>query len=281
MESTTIVTMTGAGKTVLAILVLAVALDSASAESDLFESRQLTPLWEYPCGIEGPAVDATGTLYVVNFGRLGTIGKLRPGASRSELFAELPKGSIGNGIRFDRDGRMYVVADYKEHNAFVFERGQTQPQVYLHAKFSQPNDLAIAAEGTIYASDPDWLRHSGRIWRITRGPDGKGRGEVMSSNRKKMSTTNGIDLSPDGKILYVGESATRELWAYRLDGGKLVAQHLLKKFSDFDLDGLRTDIDGQIYVTRTSKGTVAILSPDGLSQPQSRSVARLITRCFL
>ena len=42
----------------------------------------------------------------------------------------------------------------------------------------------------------------------------------MPSDRK-MTTTNGIDLSPDGKTLYVGESETREIWAYRIDGGRL------------------------------------------------------------
>jgi len=36
----------------------------------------------------------------------GAFGKLSPGAARSELFAVLPAGSIGIGIRFDRDGRM-------------------------------------------------------------------------------------------------------------------------------------------------------------------------------
>src|SRR6266436_2582548 len=76
---------------------LAALLTSAAAEPALFESRQLTPSGEYTSGIEGPAVDATGTLYVVNFGKQGTIGKLKSGATRSELFATLPDGSIGNG----------------------------------------------------------------------------------------------------------------------------------------------------------------------------------------
>jgi sugar lactone lactonase YvrE len=84
----------------------------------------------------------------------------------------------------------------------------------------------------------------------------------MSSDRK-MGTTNGIDLSPDGQTLYVGESETREIWAYRVDGAKLVAPRLVKKFPDFSLDGLRTDIDGELYVARILKGTVAVLSPDG------------------
>ena len=234
----------------------------AIAEEALFESRQLTPSGEYTGGIEGPAVDADGTLYVVNFERQGTIGKVRAGATRSEPFATLPDGSIGNGIRFDRDGRMYV-ADFKQHNVLVFERGQTTPIVYFHSdRFHQPNDLAIAADGTLYASDPRFP-HDGQIWRIVRGGDGKGRGEVMSVERPHLGATNGLDLSPDGATLYVSESDTREVWAYHLDGAKLTAPRLVKKFEAFELDGLRTDVDGRIFVTRPSNGTVAILAPDG------------------
>ena len=235
---------------------------AAAAELALYQSHQITPAGEYTFGIEGPAVDAAGTLYVVNFQKQGTIGMLPPGASASQLFAELPEGSVGNAVRFDRDGRMYV-ADYKNHNVFVFDRGQRGPRVYFHSDgFNQPNDLTVAEDGTLYASDPNWKRRDGQVWRITRGPDGEGRGEVMLSDRK-MGTTNGIDLSPDGKTLYVDESETREIWAYRLEGAKLAAPRLIKKFSDFSLDGLRTDIDGQLLVARILKGTVAVLAPDG------------------
>jgi signal peptidase len=88
------------------------------------------------------------------------------------------------------------------------------------------------------------------------------RGDVMASERK-LTTTNGIDLSPDEKTLYVAESETREIWAYRVDGGRLAGPRLIKKFSDFSLDGIRTDIDGRIYLARILKGTVVVLAPDG------------------
>ena len=49
---------------------------------------------------------------------------------------------------------MYI-ADFKKHNVWVIERGETTPRVYFHSdRFHQPNDLAIAADGTLYASDP-------------------------------------------------------------------------------------------------------------------------------
>ena len=88
------------------------------ADPALFQSRQVTRAGEYTFGIEGPAVDAAGNLYVVNFQKAGTIGRLRPNAPASELFATLPDGSIGNSIRFSPGGRMFI-ADWKKHNIFV------------------------------------------------------------------------------------------------------------------------------------------------------------------
>ena len=38
-----------------------------AAEDALFVSKRITPQGEYTPGIEGPAVDASGNLYVVNF----------------------------------------------------------------------------------------------------------------------------------------------------------------------------------------------------------------------
>jgi len=141
------------------------------------------------------------------------------------------------------------------------EAGQSTPQVYFHSDgFNQPNDLAVASDGTLFASDPRFPR-SGQIWRIVRGPDGRASGEVMSSDRS-MGATNGIDLSPDGATLYVSEADTREVWAYRLDGTKLAAPRLVKKFDAFELDGLRTDLVGKIFVARPLNGTSAILAPD-------------------
>ncbi len=230
-----------------------------------FENRKLTPS-EYTKRIEGPAVDADGNLYVVNLGKNGTIGRLKPGAAKSELFTPLPPGSIGNGIRFDRSGRMYV-ADAELHKIFVVKRGETTPRIYVEAGFNQPNDLAIASDGTLYASDPKIQQgQKNRIWRVTRQPDGTGRGEVMSSDREPMGRVNGLDLSPDGATLYVSELRTNEVWAYRLQGAKLDQARLVKKFvgpSGADLDGLRTDIDGKIFVAWNGNGKVLVITPDG------------------
>jgi len=174
----------------------------------------------------------------MNLGSDGVIGKLSPGATTSVPFAALPNGGIGSGARFDRAGRLYV-ADFKSHKVHVFEPGQTVPGVYFEAreedppgKFNQPNDLTMAADGTIYASDPKRSDGTGRIWRITRGADGKVRGELLTFGSQPMGVTNGIELSPDEATLYVGESQTSSkparLLAYRLQDGKLVERRTVR-----------------------------------------------------
>jgi signal peptidase len=243
------------------LLALLLFVTPACAET-LFQAKQLTPAGEYTFGIEGPAFDAAGNFYAANFQRPGTIGRVASGASQSELFAALPEGSVGVSIRVGADQRMFV-ADYKRHNIFVLEPGSKEPRVYFHSdQFSQPNDMALARDGTLYASDPYFKKRSGQVWRIGAGANGAGQGTVMASPRK-LTTANGIDLSPDEKTLYVAESATNEIWAYRLDGAALAAPRLVKKFPDFEIDGLRTDMDGRIYVARILKGTIEILTPGG------------------
>src|ERR1700722_17885195 len=246
-----------------------IAVSPGIAQDALFQSRQITPTGEYTFGIEGPAVDARGNLYVVNLGKPGTIGKVAAGASQSELFGTLPEGSVGNAIRFDREGRMFVT-DYKKHNVFLVSPDGKEIKTYFHSDdFNQPNDLTVAADGTLYASDPHWKQHDGQIWRISKSAGGEAIGEKMTAERR-MSTTNGIDLSPDGKTLYVGESDTREIWAYRIDGTKLLSPKLVKRFPDFDIDGLRTDMAGNLLVARILKGTIAVLTPQGTLRREIR-----------
>ena len=79
-----------------------------------------------------------------------------------------------------------------------------------------------------------------------------------------MGTTNGIEVSPDGQTLYVNESVQRNVWALDITAGRRLAnKRLLRKFDDHGFDGMRCDVDGNLYVTRHGKGTVVKLSPAG------------------
>jgi sugar lactone lactonase YvrE len=246
------------------LLLAAFAASPARGETELFQSRQVTPAGEYTFGIEGPAVDRDGNLFVVNIGKPGTIGRLAAGGAASETYVELPKGSVGNSIRFARDGSMFV-ADYRKHTIFEIRRGASGPEpvVWFHSdRMNQPNDMTIAEDGTLYASDPDWKRRSGRIWRLAKAADGSVHGQVMTAPRA-MGTTNGIDLSPDGNTLYVGESGSGQIWAYAIRGGELTNARLVVTFEPDTIDGVRADVAGRLLVARIRKGAIAIVDPEG------------------
>lgn len=244
---------------------LSVTTTSAWAEPKLFESNQVTPAGEYTFGIEGPAADLDGNLFVVNLGKSGTIGKLPFGSSHSEKFIDLPEGSVGNAIRFDRAGTMFI-ADYKKHNIFEIKKGSLNPEIYFHSDLmKQPNDVTVSRDGTLYASDPNFKGRSGQIWRIARKADGQVQGEIMKASRA-MGTTNGIDLSPDEKTLYVGESNTGQVWSYIIRGTELTSPRLVKTFEVETIDGLRTDLKGRLLIAKILRGVIAVMTPDGTVQ---------------
>ena len=232
---------------------------SANPPSDStprYQSTTLTRPNTFTSGIEGPAVDQQGLLYVVNYDTAGTIGVVNAEGEAS-LFVTLPEGSIGNGIRFDRPGTMYI-ADYKQHNVLSVDMNTRQIRVFAHQpKMNQPNDLAITRTGILFASDPNWSDSTGMLWRIM--PDG-----TIALLEENMGTTNGVEVSPEEDKLYVNESVQRKVWVYDLSPeGSISNKRLLLQFDDFGMDGMRCDAEGNLYITRHGKGTVAVVSPAG------------------
>lgn len=121
---------------------------------------------------------------------------------------------------------------------------------------NQPNDITICPKTeNLYASDPNWKESTGKLWLINR----KGETVLLEDN---MGTTNGIEVSPDGKRLYVNESIQRNIWVYDIrKDGTVENKRLFINFSDFGMDGMRCDSAGNLYVTRHGKGTLLLLSP--------------------
>jgi gluconolactonase len=204
--------------------------------------------------IEGPAVDRLGNIYAVSFARTDTIGKVNREGDGA-VWLTMPKGSLGNGIRFDRRGQMYV-ADYTKHNILRINPKTKKVTVFAHSDaMSQPNDLAMAPDDTLYASDPNWADGTGQLWHIDR----QGRVKKVAEG---MGTTNGIEVV--GNRLYVNESVQRKVWVFDINRDHTLAnKRLLIEFPDHGFDGMRADVKGNLYITRYGKGVVAVVSPEG------------------
>jgi gluconolactonase len=226
---------------------------STSRNEELFLSHVIMPEMSSTKGVEGPAVDKVGILYWVNFNHEGTIGMLKPGG-KPEIFVELPSGSTGNGIRFDSKGNM-LIADYTGHNILKVAMDTREITVLAHEpSMSQPNDIAITGNDMIYASDPDWKLGKGRVWKI----DPSGTVTLLDT----LGTANGIEVSPDNKTLWV--NASGNLYAYDiLADGNITNRRVLISFADKGMDGMRCDINGNLYIARYGKGIVAKITPQG------------------
>jgi gluconolactonase len=223
---------------------------------DLYIAQDFTKENIFTNNIEGPAFDAKGNLYVVNFQKDGTIGLVKPDGE-VELFLTLPEGSTANSIQFDSKGTMYL-ADFTGHNILKVDMKTKKVSVYVHNDaFNQPNDICLNKRDQIFVSDPNWKESTGKLWRVDKG----GKAVLLTD---QMGTTNGIALSPDEKILYVNESVQRKIWAFDVDGkGNIFGKRLFAEFPDFGFDGMKCDAEGNVYVTRYGKGAIAVLAPDG------------------
>lgn len=220
-------------------------------------SRDFVPDSTFTSGVEGPAVDKEGVVYAVNIARQGTVGLILPCGNTLKII-DLPEGSIGNGIRFDKECKNMFIADYKKHNILRINLSNNKLSVFAHdSSMNQPNDIAIADDATLFASDPNWADSTGKLWKIT----SSGQTILLEDS---MGTTNGIEVSPDNRHLYVNESIQRKIWRYDLDANLNISNKtLFFEFPDFGLDGMRCDTAGNLYVTRHGKGSVVVISPQG------------------
>ena len=220
------------------------------------ETTNFTPENEFTNNCEGPSVGPDGSIYAVNIRQDGTIAHVTP-QGRTSVFLTLPEGSVGNGIRFG-DRNTFYVADFKKHNVLKVDVRTKQVSVHAHDDtMNQPNDLAITRRGHIYCSDPKWSDSTGRIWLVR--PDG--RTERVAD---KLGSTNGIEISPDERTLYVNESFQRNVWAFDLKpDGSLANKRLLIHFDTGGMDGMRCDTRGNLYVTRYGLGQIDVVSPTG------------------
>lgn len=221
-----------------------------------YEARDFTAEDIFSENIEGPNVDKAGNLLVVNYLKDGTIGLVKPNGE-VELYVTLPEGSVANAIMFDKKGNL-LLADWKGHNVLKVDAKTRVVSTYVHnPSFNQPNDLCINRKGQLFASDPNWTEGTGNLWRI----DGPNKATLLQDD---MGTTNGIELSPNERKLYVNESLQGKIWVFDVDSkGNVSNKKLFHEFNDFGMDGMKCDKQGNLYVTRHGKGTVAILSPEG------------------
>lgn len=238
------------------------------------ESSQFGPT------IEGASVTRDGDVFAVSYGNSDTKYQLGQVFPLQRLFYnDSNLDSYFNGIRFFNSESAFV-AD-KNHRVLKLNLGPgnvvlSSENFCADSRMIEPNDLTISVTGTIYTSGMNWVddtnEFDGDIWSCL--PNG------TVQHLAILGRTNGIELSPDEKFLYVSESYNRagvpyvqKIWKYSADitQGTISDRELFVDFEVLDgttyadVDGMKTDIDGNLFVARYTygnRGHVAIFSAE-------------------
>jgi len=187
-----------------------------------------------------------------------------------------------NGMTLAHDGRLLVCEQGTPRERArisavdpVTGAAETVVDELAGLRLNSPNDIVVAADGSIWFTDPSYgflqgfkpePAHGDYVYRF----DGRRLAVVEDSFDKP----NGLAFSPDESILYIGDSgANHELGSFaprrphhirafdvvggrRLENGRLFAT-ITPGFPD----GLKVDADGRVY--SSSFSGVQIFSPEG------------------
>jgi len=209
------------------------------------------------------------------------------GSSRIVRWTPLPEGPelrtfrfpshLANGLTVDAMGRLLVCEGASRQLTRTELDGTVTvlAHTYQGKQLNAPNDVVVAADGSIYFSDPFWghlfenpsgerVRLEDRelpfaaVFRL--GPDGE-----LTPAADDFEVPNGLALSPDGRTLYIDDSRRRHIRAFdvRADGslanGRVFAT--LEAPERGAPDGMKVDQHGNIFCT--GPGGVWVLGADG------------------
>lgn len=211
-------------------------------------------------GTEGPLVLPDGSLIftetVANrITRIGADGS-------TSTFLDNSNGA--NGLGFGPSGALYAVQVLQPRVGIIYppERARTLAEQFEGAPFGRPNDLVVDRRGNVYFTDsgaaakPDQPAPARpAVYRI--GADG-----ALERLASDIERPNGIQLSPDEKVLYVANTAGEHVLAYdigadgrlgpRRDFARLEGWRKTDTGTSSGADGLAVDSAGRLYVASTA-----------------------------
>jgi len=236
------------------VLLLAISTTPAQDFSQLQVEEMATG---FPGG-EGSVWSREGFLIFSDYSR-DRLYKYVPGKT-PEVYREDSHGANGNTM--DRHGRLYSC----EYKARRVTRTDPNGRIEVFAdrfegkRFNAPNDIVVRRDGHVYFTDPLFTPLDQReldffgVYHVTPG-------RRIEAIARMQTRPNGITLSPDGKILYVGNSNERNIRAYDLNrNGQASNERIVIANLPGGPDGIRTDANGNLYIT--SRGVV-VYSPSG------------------
>lgn len=225
--------------------------EPAATTSILMPGAEIVKLADFPGLCDGPAYDGHYAMYIpdVKDGKL-----LRYIPKTNKVDVVLPEaGRIS--ATFYTLGKLYLSDN--GNSQITWLNGKEQVRLGGHDpadKKMHPNDLVVDVHGGVYYT----LTGAGQVWYIPPG----GEPQVAVD---KITTPNGITMSPDGSTLYVAAYVPKEIWAYPItEPGKVGDGKVLAKMDDGPdkgADGMTIDRAGNVYCA--GPHDVWVWSPSG------------------
>jgi gluconolactonase len=222
-------------------------------------------------GTEGPIALSDGSLIFTET-QANRITRIAADGSTS-TFLENSNGS--NGLGFTANGDLYAVQVLIPRVGIVYppDKVKTLADQFEGKPFGRPNDLVVDRQGGVYFTDsgvlpkPDLaLAAIPAVYYIA--PKG-----VLRRLASDIERPNGIQLSPDGKVLYVANTLGEHVLAYdvaadgsvgpRRNFAKLAGWSKTDTAYSSGADGLAVDSKGRLYVA-TNVG-IEIFSASGVA----------------
>ena len=191
--------------------------------------------------------------------------------------------SGSNGLAVDNKGLLVAgTHKYKGLSRFNPATGERAPIVdqYNGNPFNSPNDIAIANDGTIYFTDPDFQRDAAPGGQEKTGVYRVATDGTVALVDDTISNPNGIALSPAEDVLYVnGGGEQGVLRAYPIvDGVPQAGKDLVTGISI--PDGMAIDCKGNIYLTEHIARQLRVYTPAGEQFAQATFDANLTNAAF-
>ena len=201
---------------------------------------------------EGPVWDPRGFLFVSDEEQ-NKIFRLFPDGRRESVF----ETGDPDGSTLDRNHRLITTASVLRALVEVQPDGSYRvlADKYEGKRFNSPNDVVLGPDDALYFTDPTLDLPKGEKQEIPfqgvyrRGADGSVR--LLTQD---LVQPNGLAFSPDGRLLYIDDSKTREIRVYdaaangELTNGRLFGKEEGPPRSGVP-DGMKVDRKGNIFVT--------------------------------
>jgi gluconolactonase len=219
-------------------------------------------------GTEGPVALQDGALAFTET-TANRITRIAPNGATS-IFLENSNGA--NGLAISAEGEVYAVQvlDPKVGIVYPPERARTLAARYDGAPFGRPNDIVLDRKGGVYFTDsgvnppapgaapaPALAEKPAKpaVYHISN--EG-----ALTRLAADIERPNGIQLSPDEKVLYVANTFGEYVLAYDILGdGKVGPRRNFAKLEGYrktetggtsGADGLAVDAEGRLYVATTA-----------------------------